>query len=266
MTRLGSEDYAVVIEALTRVSAAADLADFAARVCDELLMLLPGVSTSYNEIDHARSRVYATIRPDPGPEWFERYQAFFDEHLDENPLVREMAAAGDLPPQDWLDVDPDRAFETTPLFLGFYVPNGIRSQLVFTMPSDPGLWVALAVNRDGAGFDARERELIELIRPLLGNAYRLVRRLTGIDLLSPVPGSAQRRSVDPSHLALLGLTSRQAEVAALAAAGATNQQIASALGISPGTVRKHLEGVYRSLGVTSRIELALAALSRDTVL
>ncbi|MBX6748076.1 MAG: helix-turn-helix transcriptional regulator [Micromonosporaceae bacterium] len=50
----------------------------------------------------------------------------------------------------------------------------------------------------------------------------------------------------------LGLTERQAEVAVLLVDGLTNERIAQRLGISTGTVRAHLDGVFRRLKVSSR--------------
>lgn len=52
----------------------------------------------------------------------------------------------------------------------------------------------------------------------------------------------------------LGLTAREAQVARLLARGKRNGQIAHELGIREGTVRKHLEHLYRTLGVGSRGE------------
>lgn len=49
-----------------------------------------------------------------------------------------------------------------------------------------------------------------------------------------------------------GLTGRQAEVAMQLAEGGTNAAIARRLGIAEGTLRKHLEKVYRALDVTDR--------------
>ncbi len=50
----------------------------------------------------------------------------------------------------------------------------------------------------------------------------------------------------------LGLTRRQAEVLRLIALGGSTEQVGGTLGISVGTVRKHLEHVYDRLGVSSR--------------
>lgn len=68
-----------------------------------------------------------------------------------------------------------------------------------------------------------------------------------------------RPSADAEALRSLGLTPRQAEVAALLADGRSNEAIGRALGISPRTVKKHLEAVYGALGVGRRAE-AVAAL------
>jgi DNA-binding CsgD family transcriptional regulator len=50
----------------------------------------------------------------------------------------------------------------------------------------------------------------------------------------------------------LTLTQREDQVLALIAAGHTNDQAARKLGISPRTVRKHLEAVFTKANVPSR--------------
>jgi DNA-binding CsgD family transcriptional regulator len=55
---------------------------------------------------------------------------------------------------------------------------------------------------------------------------------------------------------LARLTNRQREVAALAARGCTNIEIAELLEMSENTVKKHLKDIYERAGVDSRTELA----------
>lgn len=54
-----------------------------------------------------------------------------------------------------------------------------------------------------------------------------------------------------------GLTPRQAEVALLLARGASDQEVADTLAISPHTARKHAEHIFAKLGVHSRKAIAL---------
>ena len=52
-----------------------------------------------------------------------------------------------------------------------------------------------------------------------------------------------------------GLTRRQLQIVQLLKTGASNKEIARALGIGEGTVKVHLHAVYEKLGVTSRCKL-----------
>ena len=92
---------------------------------------------------------------------------------------------------------------------------------------------------EGPDFSERDVLLLSLMRPHLMVMF-------------------DRQKASRSGLPVL--TSRQWEILRLVAGGATNGQIAHALALSEGTVRKHLENTYARLGVNSRIE-ALAKTS-----
>jgi DNA-binding CsgD family transcriptional regulator len=79
----------------------------------------------------------------------------------------------------------------------------------------------------------------------------------------PSPPWAGRASAELSRIGLrppapLELTATEERVAALAAAGHTNRQVAQALFVSTRTVEANLTRVYRKLGISSRAELSAA--------
>jgi DNA-binding CsgD family transcriptional regulator len=55
-------------------------------------------------------------------------------------------------------------------------------------------------------------------------------------------------------LGVLGLSPREAEVLRMLSTGATNAVIGARLHIAAGTVKKHLDSIYRKLGVNGRMQ------------
>ncbi len=70
-------------------------------------------------------------------------------------------------------------------------------------------------------------------------------------------------SAAPEHTA--GFTPREVEVLGLVAAGMTNAQVAQRLFLSPRTVQRHLNSIYRKLGVSSRSAATRFALEHGLV-
>jgi two-component system, NarL family, nitrate/nitrite response regulator NarL len=61
------------------------------------------------------------------------------------------------------------------------------------------------------------------------------------------------------------LTSRELEIVPLIAAAYTNRDIATKFSISEQTVKHHLTSIFKKLGVSTRLELALFALNHNLV-
>ncbi|MGO9898507.1 MAG: response regulator [Solirubrobacteraceae bacterium] len=115
-----------------------------------------------------------------------------------------------------------------------------------------------AIRSGAAGFlvkDTKPSDLIEAVHVVAG----------GDALLSPsvtrrlIEEFAARAKEPPSSTALRELTDREREVMALAAAGLSNEQIASRLVVSIATAKTHVSRAMVKLGVRDRAQLVVLA-------
>ncbi|MEU5261392.1 helix-turn-helix transcriptional regulator [Amycolatopsis sp. NPDC021455] len=133
-----------------------------------------------------------------------------------------------------------RTLRGLPIYTDFYRPRGTVDQLLCVVQVDHRHGRVLTLSRSRPGFAPRDHALVDLLAPHLAQAFAHedrppVRTATGMPLEV--------------------LTAREREVATAVARAATDQQVARLLGISPRTVQKHLQQIYRKLGLTSRAEL-----------
>ena len=143
-----------------------------------------------------------------------------------------------------------RQWHSTGMYQDCYRPYGNEHDLMLCLPASrgwtggPGRTLRLVFIRGpGPDFSDRERDLLTVLRPHLHQAYLDAER---------------RRHPTPQ------LTTRHWGVLHLVAAGHTNAQIARRLGISEGTVRTHLENIYRLLQVSSRTAAVTRAFAGRT--
>jgi DNA-binding NarL/FixJ family response regulator len=61
------------------------------------------------------------------------------------------------------------------------------------------------------------------------------------------------------------LTPRELDVLRLVARGASNKDVASALGVSPGTAKTHLTNIFRKLGAVDRTSATTIAIERGLI-
>jgi DNA-binding NarL/FixJ family response regulator len=144
--------------------------------------------------------------------------------------------------------------QATRLLAGPEAPEPMRVVVVTTYDQDENVYSAL---RAGAcGFllkDAGPRLLVEAVRAAA----------EGESLVSPsITARLLERFAAPAATAttpLEPLTARELDVVRAVARGMTNAEICAALVISLSTVKTHLNGVQRKLGVRNRTEIAIWA-------
>lgn len=105
-------------------------------------------------------------------------------------------------------------------------------------------FIMLARSRDETEFTDREKSFVRYMAPLLAQSWHNAIGMSGAVGPVPEPLAAE-------------LTSRELEIALMAARGAKNAEIAERLHIAPGTVKTHMHNIYAKLGIDSRVHLAL---------
>lgn len=101
--------------------------------------------------------------------------------------------------------------------------------------------------------EAATRQLIDSIRRVVAGEF-----VVGAGAVSTLAEAVARASGRPRRF---GLTARERELVVAVASGASNKEIAAALGISLQTVKHHLTSIFSKTGVDSRLELALLAIN-----
>jgi len=100
--------------------------------------------------------------------------------------------------------------------------------------------------------------LMRAIEKVLAGEMWLERSLMA-SLITELRAETAPQASDPEAAKIASLTEREREVIALIAEGLRNKQVADRLSISEITVRHHLTSIFRKLGVSDRLELALYA-------
>ena len=101
--------------------------------------------------------------------------------------------------------------------------------------------------------DEPTEKLLKALRAVAAGQYWVEREL----LAEAVQGNHVARNTQ------FGLSPRELEIIALVAAGASNKQLGEKLSISELTVKRHLTNIYQKVHVTSRLELALFAITNQ---
>jgi len=185
-----------------------------------------------------------------------REVALFDRYFHEHPLVREHGRNARAVTKRIEDLVPQAKFRESGLYNDYYRAIRIDRAMAVPIHVHRHVLVSFVLNRSGRDFSERDREVLESIRPHLGNLYRLTRGAEGPRAAWGVP------SPDGGTPRAAALTAREREVLDWLGAGKTDRDIADILAISHRTVHKHLQRIYEKLGVENRTAAVARAFLR----
>ena len=160
-------------------------------------------------------------------------------NMERHPLIQHYVHTTDRRPLAVTDMTTLRRWRSSAVGSDIHAVMGFYDHLAIPLPSRPGTMRAFAIGREDRGFTTQEREFIERLHPSL-----VVLDQRAQAALSPKTDR---------------LTRREKQVLAQISTGLTRQATARRLQISIRTVDKHLESIYRKLGVNSHIQAILAA-------
>ncbi len=165
--------------------------------------------------------------------------------IDDHPMIvsylKEPGRAGLPAPRRLSDLVTDRQLRKTRTYGALLRPVDRIRQL--TVVSTGGQrFVSWTLNRRRLDFTDAELELLHRLQPTL----HLLDRAYG----EPPAETAAAPAPPPNQF---GLTPRETQVLRQVRRGLTTRAVAHLLGISPKTVSKHLEHIYRKLGCDNRV-------------
>jgi DNA-binding CsgD family transcriptional regulator len=236
LAELSTDELRHALEFVRQVQAAPDLNAYSRAVL-RIRELVPCDLIAYQEVDMATGETFGAY--DPEERAFPGIEEVFARYAHEHPVIRHHRTS-DGSPTAISDLVSAEELHGLDLYREVFARVGAEDQLSFALPSPPGKMIGVAMNRGRRGFSDRDRELIELVRPHLSQAFRDARERPLADPLAP------------ERLEALGLTRREAQIAGLLVDGRSAAQVASELTISVHTARNHIASIYTKLGVRTR--------------
>lgn len=138
---------------------------------------------------------------------------------------------------------------------GFAGLAGVRSDfptvpVVVVSASEDGVTIARALAFGAAGFIPKSATLAEMIEALTA--------IRAGDSWAPATAAAAA-AVEPMEARIASLTPSQFRILIGLQQGRLNKQLAFDLGVTEATIKAHLTGVFRKLGVQNRTQAVIAA-------
>lgn len=236
---LSTQQLGRLSQAILAVHGAPDPHALATHLLHALRLVVPGDIRVADFSGIAEIRSYTAY--DPARAISADVHAAVHRHLADNPLYRWRKARA----TSISDLLTRRQWQRTALYGEAYSQVHQQDGLALDVDLGHGAMLTLNVTRASRGYTAAERMALTLLGP---HAQAQWRRLC----LQQRKSQAARQALSPGSPAAVVLSPREREVLQWVANGNTNAEIATMLELSAGTVKRHLENIYRKLGAVNR--------------
>jgi DNA-binding CsgD family transcriptional regulator len=245
VTHLAHRDVDAVLRVLPELYAAQGLLDLGGRALRAVAALVPADLIGYDQIDLTTGRIVSRSEPVTS-QWQALLEVFAAHHAD-HPCKNDYERTGSGHARLISDFCPVAEWEASGLFNECYRPLGLRDQLsiALTQPT-PGFVVAVALNRPRRNFTARDKAVLELVRPHLMSAYRIAHRFDRYEAL--LQGQAEASPPTPRRCGTVQVQMPRLAIAALEGnARSLMEDFFPGWGRAPGALPQELAGPLSAL-------------------
>lgn len=246
MARLSGSDYRGILEFVHAAGEVDGTDPFPEQVLARLRQLVPCDTVSYGDFDRH------------GHVWRTGVRYSGEPRAPVTPAIRE--AHGRLAyqypyrpwspearrPLRWSDLLSRREWHALDLYWEVCRPLDGEYELELWLATPEGIAGGFGFDSSRRDFSERDKLVLDILQPHLVQLWYNA-------------ASRQRES-----RSLAALTPREREILFWVARGKSNREIAAALYLAPGTIRKHLDNVYGKLGVSNRAGAVGHAFSIET--
>ncbi|AXI71480.1 response regulator transcription factor [Streptomyces bacillaris] len=222
---------------------------------EELLLALDGELIVVKEVPWTRDHGSVVIRsPGRAPDGGAGDDSVEAHIRSGYPFIDRYGASSDWTPQSAARVVGMRTWKSSPTADALRQAFGTHHVFGLPLPEKGPHVSGFLVHRSGGDFTRHDERYAARVQPLLKAAMAHRALLTALRASS---GSDRGRQAN--HALAAPLTPRETNVLHLLATGLTAEGIGRRLGISPRTVHKHLNALYRKLGAADRLSAVLRA-------
>jgi DNA-binding CsgD family transcriptional regulator len=170
MVRLRQGDLERVLTVVRGVATARDPDEFARASVEQLSEVIPSDVITMNEVDPSAGRTVFTMQPEtfPIPPGSQRRLA---DMADQHPLIHHTASTGDGSARRISDFWTREEFHASPIYRLLYQPMGIEFQMAVALPASRPIHVGIVLNRHDSDFSDRDRDVLNVLRPHLVQAW-----------------------------------------------------------------------------------------------